>query len=181
MLNSSPMKFISIQCIIGKHFLGNQFALKVPNSQVLGSLIPSSPASITGGSEVDSYKFSLLLLQMVQLLLRAGFYHSEGLLLQAIHIAYGILHSHVYMRKENINRSLDASSVIPLATNPTSNDKYVSLPSEEPAFDRSEDASTAEIEMTQPVTDSLQPSQVERSVFFLLVMSLRRFGKGSAI
>lgn len=87
-------KFKIGQCVIGEYFLGSRYALHISSDVVLGTLSISSPSSILGASEIDSYKFSLLLLENMHLLLRRGFYHSEQLLLQALHIAYGVLSSH---------------------------------------------------------------------------------------
>ena len=85
-----------MQCIIGQFFLSSKFALHVGANHTLGSLVIQCPSTRLGASEIDSYKFSLLLLEIMHLLVRRGFYHTEGHLLQAIHIAYGILSSHVF-------------------------------------------------------------------------------------
>lgn len=153
MSDTSLTKFERIQCIIGQYFLGSSFALHVDASCALGSLIPQSPSSRLGASEVDSYRFSYLLLEIAHLLVRRGFYHSEGLLLQVIHIAYGVLHSHVYCNHASIKDS--QSVALPSTTVGTgkAHEKpvYSAIPSEDDSADAEElkPAVGAEIEMAQ--------------------------------
>ena len=157
MCDASLRKFERIQCIIGQYFLGSAYALHVDASCVLGSLISQSPASRLGASEVDSYRFSYLLLEIAHLLVRRGFYHSEGLLLQVIHIAYGVLHSHVHSN----NPIIKDSPIVPVTSTPTTAGKghekstYTVVPTDDTGADAPElnIETGAEIEMAPSASD----------------------------
>lgn len=87
-------KFTAVQEVIVRYFIETKY--KSLTSTTLGSLLVRPPSARVGGSELDSFRFSLILIEIMHLLLRFGFYYNESLLVELMHTVFGILSSHKY-------------------------------------------------------------------------------------
>lgn len=106
-------KFQDVQEMMAKcFFMGENFDLGTLSSCRLGDLSIVSPLSRLGGSELDSYRFSLVLLEIMHLLLRSGFYYTEDLLLQVMHISFGVLTSHIFDENSNVDDASTSASIV---------------------------------------------------------------------
>jgi hypothetical protein len=85
-----------VQEVIVRYFVDTKYNKESLLSAPLGTLLVRPPSLRVGGSELDSFRFSLILIEIMHLLLRFGFYYSESLLVELMHTVFGILSSHKY-------------------------------------------------------------------------------------
>lgn len=89
-------KFTAVQEVIVRYFVDTKYSKESLISAPLGTLLVRPPSLRVGGSELDSFRFSQILIEIMHLLLRFGFYHNETLLVELIHTVFGVLSSHRY-------------------------------------------------------------------------------------
>jgi hypothetical protein len=111
--NGLKTKFEDVQEMIATWFLmSTNVDIQGLSSYRLGDIAIAPPSSRLGGSELDSFRFSLVLLEIMHQLLKSGFYYSQDLLLQIMHIAFGVLRSHTFNERAVVDAISTNNSVL---------------------------------------------------------------------
>lgn len=88
-LSPDPKKFAEVQDAVAQYFLGIDYS----NLQV-DKMMNSAPRNVRGGSELENFKFSKTLLNILKDLMILGFYHDIGRIPEIFYIASVVLASH---------------------------------------------------------------------------------------
>ena len=90
-------KFRAVQAVIGTYFLSDQgdAELLASNNPLLGSLRIRHGNKDKNGTDKDAIELALCYLKIMTNLFKRGFYYEKPLLLQSLHVAYGVLINYV--------------------------------------------------------------------------------------
>jgi hypothetical protein len=108
---SGAEKFRAVQAAISSFFLGDQGDAEelASNNPILGSVHIRHGDKDVNGAENVAIELALSYLKLMKYLTKRGFYYDKPLLLQSLHISYGVLTNYVKYEETKTDPEVDLS------------------------------------------------------------------------